>query len=76
MQVESNGHFYSTIRASDVARDGMGLELQRDSNCVAEVFFSDATGEFTISLFDQSLPLPVIEHFIAEARAALVPFHS
>ena len=73
MQIEFQGHFYSTIRTSDLQRDGMGLELRRDSRLVAEVFFSDASGEFTISLFEQSIPLPVIEQLIAEARTDLVP---
>ena len=73
MQIDFQGHYYSTIRASDLQRDGMGLELRRDSQLVAEVFFSDVTHEFVISLFDKNLPLPVIEQFIAEARTDLVP---
>jgi hypothetical protein len=73
MQIEFQGHFYSTIRAGDLQRDGMGLELRCDSRLVAEVFFSDASGEFTISLFEKNIALPVIEQFIAEARTVLVP---
>jgi hypothetical protein len=73
MQTDFHGHYYSTIRASDLQRDGMGLELHCDSRLIAEVFFSDATGEFTISFFEQSLPVPVIERFIAEAYSDLAP---
>jgi len=73
MQIEFHGHYYSTIRASDLQRDGMGLELHCDSRLVAEIFLSDAIGEFTISLFEPSIPLPVIVQLIAESRTDLVP---
>jgi hypothetical protein len=73
MQIDFQGHYYSTIRASDLQRDGMSLEPSRDSVFVAEIFFSDVTREFVISLFDKDLPLPMIEQFIAEARTDLVP---
>jgi hypothetical protein len=73
MLTESHGRRYSTVRASDLTRDGMGLELQRDGQVVAEVFYVDASGEFTISLFEEGLPLPIIEQLIAEARATLMP---
>jgi hypothetical protein len=53
----------------------MALELHCGSGAVAEVFYSDATGEFSISLFARDLPLSVIEQFIAEARRSLIPVH-
>ena len=73
MQFDYQDKHYHTIRASDLQRDGMGLELDLGSRAVAEVFYSDATGDFTVSLFEQSLPLPVIERLIAEARVDLLP---
>ena len=73
MLTEFQGRRYSTVRASDLERDGMALELQQDGRVVAEVFYLDAFGEFTISLFEEGLPLPVIEQLISEARATLVP---
>jgi hypothetical protein len=73
MQTEFQGHYYSTIRASDLQRDGMTLELSCDTRLIAEIFYSDVTGEFAISFFEQSIPLSVIEQFIAEARIGLVP---
>jgi hypothetical protein len=73
MLIDFQSHCYSTIRASDLKRDGMGLELSCDTRLIAEIFYSDVTGEFTISLFEQSIPLPIIEQFIAEARIDLVP---
>jgi hypothetical protein len=44
----------------------MGWELTRisDSKCVAEVFYSGVTGEFTISLFKSGLPLFLVEQLI------------
>jgi hypothetical protein len=75
MNIESNGKLYRTLRASDLQRDGMALELYCGSELAAEVFYSDATGEFSISLFARNLPLSVIEQFVAEARRSLVPVH-
>jgi hypothetical protein len=49
------------------------LELHLGSRAVAEVFYSDVSGDFTVSLFEQGLPLPVIERLIAEAKVALPP---
>ncbi|HTR42689.1 MAG TPA: hypothetical protein VMH87_13840 [Pseudomonadales bacterium] len=73
MKTDFQGHYYSTVIASDLQRDGMGLELYRDGKLIAEVFYSDATGKFTISLFEKNLPMPVIEDYIAEAHTCLPP---
>jgi len=73
MLTEFHGHLYSTVLASDLKRDGMGLELQRDGHVVAEVFHFDESGEFTLTLFAESMPLPIIEQLISEARVALAP---
>ena len=75
MQFTDHGRDYRTVRASDLKRGGMTLELMtaRDGKTVAEVFYSDATGEFTISVFERDLPLTVIEHLTQAARIALLP---
>jgi hypothetical protein len=73
MQFDHQGKHYHMILASDLKRDGMGLELHLGSRAVAEIFYSDVAGDFTVSLFEQSLPLPVIERLLAEAKVALPP---
>jgi hypothetical protein len=73
MHFDHQGSHYQMIRASDLNRDGMGLELLSGGRTIAEVFHSDVSGDFTISLFQQELPLVVIERLIAEARIALLP---
>jgi hypothetical protein len=61
--------------ASDVIRDGLGLELLDDSgNVVAEVFRCDANHTVTIRVFTANVPADVIEELIARARSGLGPF--
>ncbi|OGA78190.1 MAG: hypothetical protein A2X72_03810 [Burkholderiales bacterium GWF1_66_17] len=63
--------------ASDIQRDGMGLEMHRTASgldaVVAEVFYSDANGSWTINTFDCDVPLELVEELIAEARCRLPP---
>jgi hypothetical protein len=68
---------YRTVRGSDVQRDGMYLELIDESTGdeVAEVFYSDATHEMTISVFRPELPLRVVESLIERAKHDLPPTH-
>jgi hypothetical protein len=75
MQFTDHNREYRMVRASNVKREGMSLELVAvsEGKVVAEVFYPDATGEFSISIFEQQLPLTVIERFIAAARVALLP---
>jgi hypothetical protein len=75
MHFTGHGTEYQLMRASDLSRDGMGLELAKagETRVLAEVFYSDKTGEFFISLFEANLPLPVIERLIGSAKIALVP---
>ena len=73
MDFEHQGRQYATMRASDLERDGMGLELRTDGKTVAEVFFSDASGDFTVSIFSESLPMAVVELLITEAKVVLLP---
>jgi hypothetical protein len=66
---------YHTIRGSDVDRDGMFLELidKESGDEVAEVFYSDVTHQMTISLFQPTLPLHVVELLIKRAKDDLPP---
>lgn len=75
MFIEENGTRYEIIRGSDVVRDGMYLELRLPDTCpveqLAEIFYSDVTHEFSISIFADNLPLSIIETLITEAKTAL-----
>ncbi|TGN94165.1 MULTISPECIES: hypothetical protein [unclassified Burkholderia] len=61
--------------ASDVLRDGLGLELLNDNGeVVAEVFRSDAKNSLEVSLFEKNLPFVQIERLLKEARRLLGTF--
>ncbi|GKX58331.1 hypothetical protein [Leminorella grimontii] len=68
---------YSFTRGSDIIRDGMYLELNyKEENTliqIAEVFFSDATFDFSLSCFQENVPLPLIEILIEKAKVLLPP---
>lgn len=60
--------------ASDLVRDGMALELlDAFGEVVADVFYSDATGEMSFSAYRHDLPLEVVECLIASAKQRLPP---
>ncbi len=73
--VEIEGQTYTVIRGSDVDRDGMYLELMRENHEgeVAEVFYADGTGEFSLTTFGNSVPLAAVEWLIEQSRALLPP---
>lgn len=77
MKVEFRGRVYECTRASDVQRDGMSLELSqiRDEleTIVVEVFYSDQTGEMSLSTFEPMVPLEAVEWLIAQAKVRLPP---
>lgn len=60
--------------ASDIVRDGLGVELLHGGKVVAEVFRCDADHTLTITTFDNCLPLVAIEELIAVARVELGTF--
>jgi len=66
---------FDAVRGSDVVRDGMYLELSEDGGKqgIAEVFFSDETGEFVLNTFGNDVPLEAIEWLVSEARVSLPP---
>jgi hypothetical protein len=64
---------FDAVRGSDIIRDGMYLELSEHGGKqgVAEVFFSDQTGEFVLNTFGNDVPLEAIEWLVSEARTSL-----
>lgn len=61
--------------ASDVVRDGVGVELlDAIGNVLAEVFRCDIDNSLTVSLFKEGLPFPLIEKLVLMARAELATF--
>lgn len=66
---------YSLQLASDVDRDGLGCELlDGEQNFVAEIFRCDADNTLTVTGEIQSVPLAVVDWFIAQAKKRLDPF--
>ena len=62
--------------ASDVLRDGLGVELidERTREVVAEVFRRDSDNKLLFTAFTQDLPFIEIERLMAIARSELVMF--
>lgn len=71
------GQNYGLTMGSDVQRDGMFLELYPEGGMAcAEVFYSDATQKFSLSLFEKSLPMEAVTWLIDEARNRLPARHT
>ena len=72
MSFEHLGRRYGIYMASDVHRDGMGLELmdetERPHALVLEVFFSDADGAMTLTAYREAIPLELVEEVTSQAR--------
>ncbi len=78
--IESHGRSFEVLMASDVIRDGMGLELTEITPGVVtgapviEVFWHDDGSAFDFMCHGAaSLPFEVIERFVAMARGQLPP---
>ena len=70
-------HRYSTQVASDVTRDGLGVELLDESGDVmAEVFRSDRDRTVIVTTFNYDIPLKAMELMLTRARERLEPFIS
>jgi hypothetical protein len=68
---------YSIQLASDVLRDGLGVEmLDASGRLVAEVFRCDAVEEVTLEIFEASLPPGLVDELVAYARTRLGTFES
>jgi hypothetical protein len=66
---------WSVQLASDVVRDGLGLELLGEPHrVVAEVFRCDADHTVTVRLFEDGIPDDVLDEFVQRARERLDPF--
>jgi hypothetical protein len=66
-------HFeYTSSLAIDYNAGSTALELTRrrdnKSERVARIMYWDASGEFTLEMFTDELPLVIIEELIAEAK--------
>lgn len=71
MNRELKGVRYTTVMASDLQRDGMGLELHCRGAVLAEIFLSVHDGSWALTTFDRDVPLELIDELIAEAKARL-----
>jgi hypothetical protein len=61
--------------ASDVIRDGMGLELiTAEGDVLAEVFRADADHTVTLNIFDPSTPGSELRRLVETATRELGPF--
>jgi hypothetical protein len=61
--------------ASDVVRNGLGLELLVEPHrVVAEVFRCDADHTVTIRLYEDGIPDEVLQKLVQRARERLNPF--
>jgi hypothetical protein len=68
-------HRYTTQVASDVDRDGVGVELLSESGAVvAEVLRGDRDHTVLLNTFGYDLPLEAVEMLIVRAKAVLEPF--
>lgn len=73
---ENDGRRFEVVMASDVTRDGMGLELteleSHSSGPSLEAFWhDDGTGFDFIAHHTGSLPFAVVERFVSAARKSL-----
>ena len=69
----SNG--WRTQLASDVHRDGMGLELLDPSgDVVAEIFRCDVDKTVIVTTFNNDIPLDIFERYYRQAWMRLDPF--
>jgi hypothetical protein len=53
------------IIASDVQRDGIGIEIYENDKLIIEIFRSDSERERTIRTFKQNIPINFMEEYIA-----------
>jgi hypothetical protein len=67
---------YRFCRASSVVtgHDGLALECWRGDETVFEVFRNDQTLRFEVTLYEQNVPLELLEYAIPIARETLGDF--
>ncbi len=68
---------FEGLIGSDVERDGMYLEISESPynsvEAILEIFYSDVTDKFSITLFKDNVSLELIEEAIKTAKHRLVP---
>ena len=68
-------HSYKTQVASDIIRDGLGVELlDEGGNVVAEVFRCDRDHTINVTTFTNDIPFQAMEQLLLRARERLDPF--
>lgn len=71
-----HGVEYEFLTASRVTKghDGLGIECWRGNDMVFEIFRNDETLRFEVTLFEQDVPLELLEYAIPTARESLGEF--
>ncbi len=68
---------FEGLIGSDLERDGMYLEISEfpynSVEVILEIFYSDITNKFSITLFKKNVALELIEEAIKIAKHRLVP---
>ncbi|HEY8561790.1 MAG TPA: hypothetical protein VIL74_15550 [Pyrinomonadaceae bacterium] len=71
---------FEGIVGSDLERGGMFLEVSETPynalEIVLEIFYSDATNKFSMTLFKENVVSEVIEEAVKTAKERLVPVNS
>ena len=71
--IEIAGQSYEGIIGSDVARNGMFLEVSDAQNAlIATIYFFDRDGSMNFTGHRPDIPLPLIEWMIVTAKERLV----
>lgn len=74
--MEIEGKRYEFVIASDLNRDGIGLECTlagAPTELLLEAFCHDPSGRLTFESFQGQLPLELVEVFVRMARQRLPP---
>jgi len=71
MPIEHDGKQYHAVMGSDEDRDGMYIEVREDKRELIEVFYSDVSHQMSVTLFEQNVPVEVVEWAISVARTRL-----
>lgn len=71
-----HGVEYELLTASSVTKghDGLGIECWRGDDMVFEIFRNDETLRFEVTMFEQDVPLELLEYAISTARESLGEF--
>ncbi len=70
---------YTSVIGSDLDRDGMYLEVTEDragSPVILEIFYSDRSGEMTLSTFRSGVPVKLVDWALRLAKDRLPPMRN